>query len=184
VALARVAQLIWRSISDTDCLIRRAVASAFGLRLCQQFGCLPVGEPRLEAAIHGKHEHDHFDKGGNVFAEEASRRNQSSRCCLLLHSQFSKFGGKSWTERDSRKVFHPNAFRERGAQVDLQPSLVQGPWPGKPPSWLVCKEDANVLDQNRTIAAKQPIGSMLAPAADIGRDLADVNAAPIGACRP
>ena len=31
------------------------------------------------------------------------------------------------------------------------------------------KNDAHVLDQNRAIAATQPIGSMLAPAADIGR---------------
>ncbi len=61
----------------------------FRLPLCQQFRCLPVGEPGLEAPVHGKHEHNHFDKGGNVFAEEALGTEPIFARGLLLHSEFS-----------------------------------------------------------------------------------------------
>ena len=63
--------------------------SFFRLSLRKKFRCLPVGEPRLEAAVHGKHKHDHFDKGGNVFAEEASGTEPIRTQYLLLHSEFS-----------------------------------------------------------------------------------------------
>ena len=79
-----------------------------GLRLCKQLRCLPVGEPRLEAAIHGKHEHDHFDEGGNVFAKEASGPEPVVARCLRRHSKFSEFGCRSWTERHALARFLPH----------------------------------------------------------------------------
>src|SRR6478672_12141638 len=63
----------------------------------------------------------------------------------------------------------PNAFREKGAASRYAAILVKNPWAQENPVVGVCKKGAHVLDQIRAIAATQPIGTMLAPAADIGR---------------
>ena len=132
VALARVAQLIWRSISDTDCSNSTCRRLGFlGLCLCKQLRCLPVGEPRLEAAIHGKHEHDHFDKGGNVFAEEASGPEPVVARCLCRHSKFSEFRCRSLDRTAcSRKDFCRIADQEPVAHRSANDWLKQ---PGKTP---------------------------------------------------